>query len=284
MEKFAFGLIASLVLLGGVAGGVYMSHRFEEVLRSSRDTAEEVSDLKDELRTAREEIQALAEGLRRPPAVREEIADADSPRLAPAAADAAAAPALAAVPHEEIRTFVAVALDEERKQRDEERKKQREEFRQQAEERRKENDALREGPYERFNTKVNSLAKALSLSDPQKQAYYELSKQTLERFQEARRAAARTGGGQAAPEAGRGKGREDRTAMRGLSDGIQKEFDAAVQGMLTPAQIELYQQLSGSARSFQSQGRVAAPGEASGPQDRFPPGGMRGRNPGSPRG
>jgi hypothetical protein len=262
VEKFALGLIASLVLLCAVGGAVYMNHRSGEVLRSCEVLSGDVSDLKEELQAAREEIQALAEGIHHPPPPtpggRPEVTSESPPVESPAA------PGLASVPHEEIRSFVAVALDEERKQREDERKKQREEFRKRAEARRKEAEAFREGPYDRYNLKVNSLAQALSLSEAQKQAYFELSKQTAEKYQEERRKLQAAADPGTPGSAKGGKGR-DRTAVRQLSETLQNEFSAAVESMLAAPQVDAYRQLSAPSRSFQSLGQVSTAGEDNGP-------------------
>ena len=65
---------------------------------------------------------------------------------------------------------------------------------------------------------------------------------------------------------------------------MQKDFSAAVQGMLTAPQVEVYNQLSAGARSFQSMGQVRPPGEQDQPMFRGGgPGGGGGRGQG-PRG
>jgi hypothetical protein len=208
---------------------------------------------------------------------------------APAAVGGTAAPvaALASDP-QGLKGYIIAAIAEERQLREAEAERQREEMRQRAEERRQEFAALSEGPYERYNLKVNSLAKVLNMTEGQKQAYVELMKQYDQKSDEARtklrdaaRAAAAAAGTEGTPPEGGGRGgfggrgRGDPQQFqqyRELSESLQTEFTTQLGSILTASQLASYAELSESARSFQSTNYVAAPGEEN-PMDRFMGGG-----------
>ncbi len=289
MEKVALSIVLSLTLATGAAGGFFLSRRSEAGRSSSERMAEELSAVREEIQSAQEETRTLMAEFRRLASI------PTAPAAEPGATRAAApgtdesAPPLSAwmVLPEDLKIQVVAALEEDRKQRDVERRREREESQEKSEARRKEIASMREGPYERFNLKVNSLAKALALNDAQKQAYFEVSKQTLDRFQEGRKKLAdETGALGKAPEGKRGRERGDRGQSRELLEGPQKEFTQAVEGLLSPSQLEVYAQLSESARSFQRTETLVVPASergASGKSSGDWAAGSRGRSQGGPR-
>ena len=275
MEKYVVS--ALLAILGGAAvvGGIHVRGRSEQAVASSAKVAGDLSALREELSKARAEARGLADELRRLDAAQAALAtrmdESAAAAVVPAVANAGSASPASALSRSDLKALVFAAIEEDRKVRQGEQQQQRDEMRQRMDERRKEMAALGEGPYDRFNFKVNSMAKALELTDAQKQAYYELSKQYSEKFDEARKTlAAQAGGGQpGAPGAGGpggGRGRGDRGQFRELMTSLQQEYDAAVQGILTTEQAQTYAQLPEQTRGFQSQGNVAGGG---GPAGRF---------------
>jgi hypothetical protein len=282
--KAALSISISLLFCAMVAGGLYLSQRAEEAERSSRESASEFIALKEDVEALQEETRELKEELRRLDSfqeIRPAVEEAGAARAVPVQA---AASASAAGGPDEIKAYVTAVLEEDRRKREEDRKQEREQLRQRSEEKRKERAALSEGPYERYNLKVNSLAKALALNEAQKQAYYELIKRSREDLRQGRKKDQAPGEAPAPNEPGRGPGRDDRR-FRQLFEEAQKRFTEAVQGMLSPSQWEAYGQLSDSSRSFQDLGMVstsgaegANPGRARG----TPPVGFQGKS-GGPR-
>jgi hypothetical protein len=147
-------------------------------------------------------------------------------------------------------------------------------MRQRLEERRQQMEEMREGPYDRYNLKVNSLAKVLEMSDAQKQAYFELTQQYTEKFRQARekmqaeREAQRAqaeAAGETQPQEGErgrgGRGGDFREQFQQLMEPLQTEYVTATQSILEPYQIDVYNELSDSSKSFLNLGMVSAPGE-----------------------
>lgn len=308
MSKLTISALLSVGVGVVIVAGVHVSNRFDEGARSRESLAGELSALREDLRTDRDEVRDLAARLQRLESTQEELASNFSSKAAiavPAVAtgDATEEGAVSVTPAhfanpEVLKEFVFAAIEEERQLRDEERQQQREEMRKRAEERRQEIAKLSEGPFDRFNLKVNSLANVLGMDENQKQAYFELSKassdkfrQTMEKLREERRAQEANSTEEGNRERGRGRGRgrgEDRGRFMELYEPIQKEFAAAVGEILTPGQLETYNNLSRSAQSFQSQSYVSADPEGESRFGRFPggfgnfgdSGGFRGRRQG----
>jgi hypothetical protein len=302
MEKLFVSLLFSVFLCAGAAGGFLLYEKSSEGLRSSREIVELCSGVREELQSVREETRALSVQLRQLKSAQERLAIQAAAGSAPAALahEGVLEPVVLSVPPElgELKASVLAALEEDRLQRDEERQQRRDELRERFETRRQELANLSEGPYERLNLKVNSMGQVLALSEAQKQAFFEVSKQSQDRFQEERRQlaeaarAAREGGGERPPEGdrdrgGRGRGGEEWGRTRELQERIQADYLLAVERMLTPTQREIYAQLPGSVRSFQSLARVPAPGEEASGWDALREGfaaGLRGNRGGGPPG
>jgi chromosome segregation ATPase len=255
-----------------------LNRRSSDTWQAYRQMAGEISALREDLQSARDERRGLAEGLGRLESALETLAA--KVRADEAAAAAPAAPAKsssAPVPASvlssgQLKATIAAVLEEERKLRDEERQLQREELRNRFEERQKELAAFKEGPYEGYNFKVNSLAKALELTDAQKQAYFDLSKTYQQKLQEGRQQlAGAPGEGTEKTQESRafGRGRGDRGQGRQLYENLQNEFTAEVQAILSPNQLETYGKLAQSALSFEYQGVVTVPGEEGSDFGRF---------------
>lgn len=299
MQKIVISSLLSLFVGSVIVFGVHLNRRSSDAWQSYRQMSVEISTLREDLRSARDERRALADSLSRLESSLETLAAKveTSERAAPVPAVVSGGPSgrqpASAVSPDQLKAYVFAVLEEERRLRDEERQREREEVRNRFEERRKELAALREGPYDRYNLKVNSLAKVLELTDAQKQSYFELSKQYQEKLQAARQQLASAAGeekGKTQENRAFARGREDRGRSRELYESLHNEFTAAVQSILSPIQAETYSKLSEPARSFESLGIVSAPGEEGsalgGFMGRFDQGGQggqggaRGRNQG----
>jgi hypothetical protein len=297
MQKFLISAVLALVMGGVVVAAVVLGKGSAGTSKANgqlaADMAAEMTTLREEVERAAEESRAVAERVGRLETALDAIAREGGAAVVPASARAEVPPpppGVASDP-EKLRAYVLATIEEDRKAREEDRKKEREAMRKRVEEGRKEMEALGQGPYDRYNLKINSLAKVLGLDDAQKQAYFELSKAETEKLRQAReaiaaeaRAKAEASGEAGKDQGGRGRGsREVWGKVREASAEIEKEFAASVQGMLSPAQIEAYGQLSEQARSFQNLGYVGAPGEDLGFLGRLAGGGARGGagNPGN---
>lgn len=190
----------------------------------------------------------------------------------------AAVPAALTRP-DRLKDLVIAAIAEEReireKQQTEEREKQREEMRQRMETRRQEMEQLAQGPYDRYNVRVNSMGKVLNMTETQKQQYFDLTKAYSDKLQAGRDqlraqiaaaqpAGEQAPGGQQNPGGRGGRGRmggEMGQQYRELSETLQKEYETQVLGILTVSQQEVYGELSDRAKSVQSTDMVSAPGE-----------------------
>ena len=294
MQKIVISALLSLFVGSVIVLGVHLNRRSSDTWQSFRQTARELSALREDLQSARDERRDIAERLDRLESSLGALAAKGEAYGAPAAVPAVAAggssaPAPAAgVSPDQLKAYVFAVLQEERKVRDEEREREREELRTRFEERRKEFAAFREGPYESFNLKVNSLGKVLELTDAQKQSYFELSKQFQEKLQDGRQQLASAAGGEKEETQDKrafGRGRGDRGQGRDLFESLQYEFTTAVQTILSPIQLETYTKLPETARRFDNLGMVFAPGEENTGFGRFGggfgqggQGGQRGQN------
>ena len=293
MSKVFLSIVGSATILGSlVIAGVAFSRKGG----ATHGTAD-LSQVEAELSALREGLEALTAELRELRRAQESAAGLRVPvAMTDTDSDEAQADALSA----SLPDYVAAVLAEERKLEEAERERQREERRVRMEERRKELEAMREGPYDRYNVKVNSLGKILALTDAQKQSYHQLVaayngklEESLKQMREAREAerAARAAAGEQGQdqegERGPGRGRRGegsgREQFRELFDGLQKGFAADVATLLSPEQAQTYGELSRSAQGFQSTDMVGAPGEG-GDGGRFTGFGGGGRGGGAPGG
>lgn len=281
MSKVAISGLLTVLIGGFVAGGAVLKSQLDRSAGSTDRLVDEVSSLRTQIEGLRKETTGLTNRLARMETSQSVLAtQMATPAIATDPDAAAPAPAAAVAAPADLKTYIMSALDEREKIQQEQREQEREEMRQQMEQRREELAQMREGPYDRYNLKVNSLASVLSMDDGQKQAYYELVQAYDQKWDAAREkmreeararaeAAAAANGGQAPQEEGGRRGRGgrggffggDREAYRQLSDSIQQEFAASVPRILTTAQLEVYNNLSDSAKSFQNAGYVSAPGE-----------------------
>jgi len=197
---------------------------------------------------------------------------------------------------DDLQGLVAAVLQQEREVQSAERERQREEFLERAEERRRRIEAMSEGPYDRYNLKVNSLGNILGLNDNQKQAYFELASAYRGKLDEgmkelrAKAEAERENREQERGEDGRrdrrrgGFGREGFSQYRELRSNLDKEFQAGVGQLFNAQQLETFNELSSDARSFSDRDEVRAPGEESRRRGGFDFGGGRGRGSSGRRG
>jgi hypothetical protein len=183
----------------------------------------------------------------------------------------AAGVALDTVPDPSLLTeHVAAVIAEERRLEAEERQRRDEERRQLFEQARQEREALRQGPYDRYNAKINSLASVVGMNDAQKQSYFELltaQREKLDAGMAALRAARSTSGeanaqGEEGQRRGRRGGGVDREAAQALSETLQTEFAAGMQQILSAEQYTTWDGLSRAAKSFGSADVVTAAGES----------------------
>jgi len=142
-------------------------------------------------------------------------------------------PVLAARGAEDLRGVVYQFIQEEREERQLEAKQ---EARARMAERLKETEQLFQGPYGDYNYRVNQLSQKLSLTDPQKQQYYQLLTTYSNRIEEMRNGLDRNN-----PEV--------YTAYRDRKKQVQDEFENLVIQSLTPPQAKEFQGLSFSIRS-----------------------------------
>lgn len=289
MEKVLLSVVAAVFLGGLVIIGVQVQ-RTSQTQVSRLEMHSELEQVRASLTDIEEGLEALGERIRaiedRQVELENEVNRIDSrtPVRAVALEGEAKeqAEALLAQP-DRLKEYVFAAIAEERELREKERQKEREAMRQRMEERRKEMEALSQGPYERYNLKVNSMAKVLNLTESQAQSYYELTKQYSEKLEQARREArerflaaarqAQGGEGAASKEQPPGEGGRNRrrfdfagfgemgAQMRQVSEAIQKEYAEQVLGLLTVSQADVYNQLPEQVRSIQYLGIVTPPGE-----------------------
>jgi hypothetical protein len=151
----------------------------------------------------------------------------------------------------------------------EERDVQREEMRKREEEFRKLREEMSNGPYEQFNLKVNSMARAVTMNDAQKQQYFEIMKKNYTELGDLRQ---KTNWGD----------REARDAYRTAQDKIQQNYASAVEAILTPEQFDVYQKLPDWSRSLMNTNFVPAAGEETSPFMRFRGAPNQGGGPGGP--
>ena len=287
MEKIVIAVLLAVVVGGAAVGGIML------LGKDGAGEPEAVTRLQAELKTTREAVQALKTDIARLTARQTELANALSIR--PAAPEGA--PRVSAEEGESfevsdaLRGEVFAIIAEERKIREEERQKQREEADQRREERRKEVEELSQGPYERLNLKVNSMAKALGLDDTQRDKYAEITKKYRDKIDEERRAlfaqfaprgadgkdqekdrqpggpqlAGRPGEGPGVGPGGRGGfGRENFEKIREVMTTAQNDYVTEVQGILTATQVAAFNELSESSQSFLSTGMAVKAGEDEG--------------------
>lgn len=280
LNKLLISLVGAGAVVGAVAvAGVSLARKTGRGASGSG----ELAAVETQLSALRESVDGLLAEMR---SLRLAQESAGMARLAPAAL-ALSAPEAADGDGDEaagaLPTYVAAVLAEERKLQEAERERQREERRQKMEERRLELDAMKEGPYDKYNLKVNSLGKVLNLTEAQKGSYYQLAAayqakldESLKQMREARdaerKAAAANGEASQDGQQGPGRGRRGgdpnaggREQFRELFDDLQKSFTADVTSLLSAEQAQTYSELGRSAQSFQSTEMVSAPGEGGGP-------------------
>jgi hypothetical protein len=133
------------------------------------------------------------------------------------------APALETTSSPELRQFVARVIEEEREERERRRAEE-------ARERARSYRELREGPYGKYNYKVNSLARSLDLTDAQRQYYYDLLTQYDGRMKNLRSEIDWKVDG--APQ-----------TYRDQRNAVEQEFQQAVRLSLSPEQRDAYEEV-----------------------------------------
>lgn len=280
MEKAVISLLLALVVGGAAVGGIYVYNNSgagnEDVLRA-------IGQVREDIEATREAVAAMQGRFSRLESGQKTLGDTIRTQSSLAVrTDSPEAPSgeAAAPGSTDMRNYVLAMIAEERKIREEERQREREEADKLREQRRAEAEELSQGPYDRYNLKVNSMAKVLAMSDAQRDQYFEVSKKYSDKMQELRQQMFSRRGGQGGdPQAdtgaapgGRGRmSQENRDQIRAAFDTVQKEYSAEVEAMLTASQLEVYNQLSDSSRSAMSMGMAGLPGEdtGGGPGGRF---------------
>lgn len=269
MQKVILSALLSLLVGAGIVVAIQVRNA-GETQRTVGELSRDVAALREDLAGIRGAIEGVGGQLRRTEISWETAAGSLASTAASAGADGAVPVAALAADSQRLKTAIMSAIAEERQLREAEAQREREEMRQRAEERRQEFASLNEGPYDRYNLKVNSLAKVLNMTEGQKAAYVELAKGYNQKSDEARaqlrgNRGEAGGEGQAAEGGGRGgRGRGDPQQFqqfRELSQNLQTEFATQLESVLTGSQLLTYAELSEGARSFQNMGYVAAPGE-----------------------
>lgn len=299
MTKVAFSLILAGLVGAGAVGVVAVASRGTDM--DVEHTAQELAQVKRELAVTREnmaKLQSEMANIRATQAFRAETARSRNGATAPAAdaarEDEAASLSYAAAVPAEMKEVVFALIDEERQMREEERRREREAFRERMEERRKEIEEMAQGPYERYNLKVNSMGKILDMDDVQKQQYFELVKRyqdkhnagmTALREQTAALAQAGQDGEDRRRRGPPQMGEEVRTQFRELNEKTQQQFAVEMEHLLTPLQLAAYDELSDASKNFQNLGPAMAEGdEMARFGGGFFGGDMRGMQPAAPGG
>ena len=262
-------VLLALVVVGaagaGFVGGIALSEPSgSAVPSSSTDVGPELVELRLEVEGTRADLRTLSETLAN--LERSQSSLARKVDSIPAATIQVAAEEGEDPSPANLQTMVSAVLAEERRVRDEEREAQREEFRTRMDERRQEQEALAQGPYDRYNTKINSLGTVLGMTGSQKDAYFAALSSARERLDEGMKSLREQSGnseGQEDGESRRGRrgSREGREQYRQLEESIQQQFVAEIEQMLSGQQLELYNELSSDAKSFRDRDQVYAPGE-----------------------
>ncbi len=269
MSKVAVSVLLAVLIGGGVVAGISLLPAQSGGAKAEKEALREVAALRESLAETREGLQAVNERLDRLESAQMERAAVKQLQEISATKADGGEKASDRVPAD-LREYVFACIDEERKLRAEEQERQREEFRKRREEQRKEREELSQGPYDRYNLKVNSMAKELGLNDAQRDAYYELVKKYSEKFSESRRelfaAARESAEGSEGDRRGRGRGgmrgmREGREQFRELSENLQKEFIGELEPLLTNPQLEAFNELSERSQGFMDMGQASAGGQ-----------------------
>ena len=288
MSTLQYAVLLTAIVVGGGFSAILNS----DTAPPPVDTAgAEVAALRSEFSSLTEEISKLSRTIRDLQDSQAELADKveSVPVSVPAGEGGVAQASFSSA---DLKKTVAKILQKEREVKEEEREREREEERAAREQRREEYAALQEGPYDRYNVKINSLGNVLGMNDAQKQAYFELTQTYRTKAEEAvkalreKRAAEREANGEGGEEEGRRSRRgrdwmESAKAYRDAYSEVQKEFTNEVQGLFSAQQYETYTQLSRGAQSFSDRDMVRAPGEESS-RSRF--GSFGGRTRGGDRG
>lgn len=261
MSKVALSATLAIVLGGAVVAGLNFLPSSSGQRAASDETAAEVAALRKAIEGLRKDLGVMGERI-------DELASAQPVTIptapAPRPAGGETAPGGGGgILASDLHDIVFAVIQEERRVREETEQQRREEMRQQMEERRKELEELSQGPYDRYNLRVNSMGKALELTDAQKEGFFELTKKYSEKFGEARKtlmAARQDTEGQA--EGGRGRrgggpGGERGEQYRELVENLQKEYEAELGTILTGTQLETFNGLSDRSQSFMNSGMVS---------------------------
>ena len=220
MSKVVLSVVLALGTVVVLVGGVMLG-RDSGTSGDSTQLTPEVAGLRGELLAAREEIRAMAEsidGLRLShERLSKDVRDTRTPvGLATVSAgdgaEGGAAPGLSVA---DLQGVVAAVLEEERRVKEEERDRQREESRERLEERRRELAALSEGPFDRYNLKINSLGNVLNMTEAQKQGYFELTTAYREKLEEGMKQLRESRKNAKAEDGGGEKNEEDGDERRG---------------------------------------------------------------------
>jgi hypothetical protein len=272
MSKVIVSVLLAAAMVGAIVVGVSMGSESDsadvasqispslsalrgEVAASRDEMRSEIAALSDSVRSLRDALDRMARDSRSVPV----------PAISAISENGEPVPSMSSA---DLRGFVASVLDEQERVKDENRERERQEARALSEERKREVAALSEGPYDRYNLKINSLGNVLSMSDAQKQGYFELTtayrekvEQKMKELREERTKDSEASEGESRDRRRESGGRGDRDSYRDAFNGIQEEFTTEMQQLLSVNQFATYSELSRDARSVFDRDQVFAAGE-----------------------
>jgi len=254
MKAFVSFVVLSLIVAGSAVGLCVRRESQAAALRLERQTAA-IEELGQKLESLGERLATVERNAGETPDV---VADlAPGARPAAAAAGEEAVLQLAAVEGSAgdedrdassqafARQLVAsLGTDGEREFRDyvrqvymEERNARKDREAAEAEAQRKEYEELGQGPYGKYNRRVNTLGKQLAMDDRQKQRYHDLLASYSSRLQEMRKAVD-------------WRDKSAREGFRATENALQSEFDAHVAHLLSQQQAEDYSAMGPGEKSL----------------------------------
>ena len=247
MRAFVLSGICAILLASLIFAGIVLrkppdtSEENEQIQRHLAALAAGLRQTQEAVTSIHDRLEELEQRTHAPPAA----APGPIPEETPAGdGDSAGAPPQILEPYSAAtRDYVFALIEEERTLQETLRRDRADALRRELEE-------LRQGPYDRFNLKVNSLGKALELNTAQKDRYYELSKAYWDELQELRKTT-------------KWQDNDARRRFKEEQDRVQKAFGTEVEGFLTGAQMETYRSLPSWSRNIHNLGRVPPPGVGS---------------------
>lgn len=286
MNKIVLSVLLTIVVGVGVVAGIHVMNEPNGNGKGDQNTMDELATLKKNIADNAKKLDALKQSIEALASAQKLAAQAQAYKIK----DLANASANPGDPQElatpDLKNFMLACLSEHERLKDEAEQQQREERERQIAERRKQQEEFRQGPYDRYNTKINSMAFALNMDENQKTQYYELVKKYSEKFQESMRtlreqreannADGNAEGSNPRDRRGGGRGGFDREAFQEITTNLQKEYTQEMGSLLTSTQLEAYNELSDRAQSFMSTSSATDTGSDRGGRGSFMMGGRGG--------